>query len=54
MEGDCERERGVERKGGWGGKGFGVGKQDLNPAGAVTALIVWCREDLWLWLSYQH
>lgn len=43
----------MEKRRVWGGKGFGVGQQDLNPAGAVTAPIVWCFEDLWLF-SYQH
>lgn len=43
-----ERQEREEGEGGQGGEGFGVGKQDLISAGAVTAPIVWCREDLWL------
>lgn len=34
------RVQGREGKGGWGGKDFGVGKHELNPAGAVTAPVV--------------
>ncbi len=52
-EGGLAEEGGTGGKGGWGGKGFGVRKQDLHPAGAVTAPVVWCCEDLWLF-SYQH
>lgn len=44
---------GTGGKGRWRGKGFGLGKQDLHPAGAVTAPTVRGREDLWLF-SYRH
>lgn len=53
MKGDWEKEGDWREKGRREGKGFGVEKQDLNPAGAVTAPTVWCREDRWLF-SYQH
>lgn len=35
------------------GEGFGVRKQDLNPARAVTAAVVWCCEESWTF-SCQH